>query len=258
MGNLLLTLSFSVIYVTLLSNVNLSFINHPALTILSILIIRCIISAARFSAPIAGCIIFIHAVFYCSIIFFANQLFWCITLSFCGYTVIVLIDIDQNYPPDTKDNLLILPFFTSGFSIELPEVFLFFPDLSWLTKDGCYTIPKGTHMLVSNDSKRNTDCFRKGNTYENKKNICADRRYSACGTIRFNCGFCSVRQSECHLFVQSFYLLYSYYSSHLIQLCFGVQDFWPQKTRFAIQFRGSIFKKITFVNKIYISFMIQT
>ena len=24
-------------------------------------------------------------------------------------------------------------------------------------------------MLVSNDSKRNTDCFRKGNTYENKK-----------------------------------------------------------------------------------------
>ena len=48
---------------------------------------------------------------------------------------------------------------------------LFSPDLSWLTKDGCYTIPKGTHMLVSNDSKRNTDCFRKGNTYENKKNI---------------------------------------------------------------------------------------
>ena len=134
----------------------------------------------------------------------------------------------------------------------------FSPDLSWLTKDGCYTIPKGTHMLVSNDSKRNTDCFRKGNTYENKKNICADRRYSACGTIRFNCGFCSVRQSECHLFVQSFYLLYSYYSSHLIQLCFGVQDFWPQKTRFALQFGGSIFKKITFVNKIYISFMIRT
>ena len=47
-----------------------------------------------------------------------------------SYTHLVLIDIDQNYPPDTKDNLLILPFFTSGFSIELPEVFLFFPDLS--------------------------------------------------------------------------------------------------------------------------------
>ena len=31
-------------------------------------------------------------------------------------------------------------------------------------------------MLVSNDSKRNTDCFRKGNTYENKKNICANFR----------------------------------------------------------------------------------
>lgn len=73
-------------------------------------------------------------------------------------------------------------------------------------------------MLVSNDSKRNTDCFRKGNTYENKKNICADRRYSACGTIRFNCGFAlSDSPNATYLFKASIFctviipvILYSY------------------------------------------------